>query len=97
MAVVAKRLLRNIIAVLILAAIANGSGEEGSGGDEGSGDVCNVDGSTCPENKCCRDKACEKDGGELHCCTDPSSDPSCANCPTCGKNCSIFFIQSSYE
>ena len=37
---------------------------------EGSGEVCNVEGSTCPEDKCCRDAECgkDKDTEGLKCC-----------------------------
>ena len=57
---------------------------------EGSGDVCNVDGPTCPNDKCCRESNCLKDSPELKCCNDPSKDPDrsnpeCSNCPKCGK------------
>ena len=80
-----QKILNVVMTVLIFGVTSKGINAE----EEGSGDVCNVDGSTCPEDKCCRQDACEKGGGESHCCTDPSSDPSCANCPTCGMNCSI--------
>ena len=73
---------------------------EGSGTDsktsvaieivEGSGDdfsgVCNSEGSACPENTCCRQEQCDKEGNGLSCCEDPDSDPvGCANCPKCGR------------
>ena len=58
---------------------------------EGSGEVCNVEGSTCPDDKCCRDELCgkEKDSEGLKCCDNPTidpdrSNPQCANCPKCG-------------
>ena len=90
MAVSAKIALRSAIAVLLFVVIAKGNEGEGSGdvGNKGKeyGDVCNVDGSTCPDDKCCREAECTKDGGELTCCEDPSSDPTCANCPKCGKS-----------
>lgn len=59
-------------------------------GDEGSGDVCNVDGSTCPNDKCCRQSKCTTEAPELKCCDDPSKDPDrsnpeCSNCPLCSK------------
>ena len=61
---------------------------------EGSGEVCNVEGSTCPPDKCCRDTKCGKDKESegLKCCDDPTKDPDrsnpeCANCPKCGKYC----------
>ena len=57
---------------------------------EGSGDVCNVDGSTCPDDKCCRQSKCDADSPELHCCESGDSDPTCANCPTCSKYFSVF-------
>ena len=59
---------------------------------EGSGEVCNVEGSTCPNDKCCRDTECgkNKDSEGLKCCNDPTRDPErsnpeCANCPKCSK------------
>ena len=63
----------------------------GDNAPAGSGDVCNVDGSTCPQNKCCRDTKCETDAPELKCCDDPTiepdkSNPECSNCPKCGKH-----------
>ena len=54
--------------------------------NEGSGDVCNVDGSTCPDEKCCREDICKTDGHGLICCNDPDDNPvECANCPKCSK------------
>ena len=88
MVVFVKRPQWIIIAVLTLVIITKKCNAKSD--DEGSGDVCNVDGSTCPEDKCCREAACQKDGGELTCCPDPSSDPTCANCPKCGKNYEIL-------
>ena len=52
---------------------------------EGSGDVCNVEGSSCPEGKCCRPDKCKKEASELKCCDDPNSENTCSPCPTCGK------------
>lgn len=52
---------------------------------EGSGDVCQVDGSTCPDEKCCRSETCLKEAPSLQCCDDPSSENSCSPCPTCGN------------
>ena len=64
--------------------------------EEGSSEVCNVEGSTCPSNKCCRDEICgkEKDSEGLKCCGNPTidpdrSNPQCANCPKCSE-CSNF-------
>ena len=58
--------------------------------NEGSGEVCNVEGSTCPADKCCKPSKCERDAPTLKCCNDPteepdSSNPECSNCPLCGK------------
>ena len=58
--------------------------------NEGSGEVCNAEGSTCPDDKCCRPSKCERDVPTLKCCNDPtkepdSSNPECSNCPLCGK------------
>lgn len=55
---------------------------------EGSGDVCNVEGSTCPDpdNTCCRDEQCQKEGGHSKCCSDPSSENNCSPCSVCGKS-----------
>ena len=57
---------------------------DGSGDD--SNDVCNFEGSTCPENICCRQELCDKEGNGVRCCEDPDTDPvGCANCPKCGE------------
>ena len=77
-----------------------GSGDpDGSGDPVGSGDVCNVDGSTCPSDKCCRQDVCTNEGGELRCCKDPTiepdkSDPTCSNCPKCGRSSHYLLILS---
>lgn len=56
-----------------------GSGEDSSG-------VCNSEGSTCPEDTCCSQAQCDKEGNIVRCCDDPDSDPvGCANCPKCGR------------
>ena len=57
---------------------------EGSGDD--SDDVCNSEGSTCPDETCCRQEQCDKEGNGVRCCADPNEDPvGCANCPKCGE------------
>ena len=54
---------------------------------EGSGEVCDVEGSTCPEDKCCRKEICEKGGSGLICCENPDEKPvECAKCPMCGES-----------
>ena len=54
---------------------------------EGSGEVCDVEGSTCPENTCCRTELCKKDGNGLQCCKNPDENPvECAKCPMCGES-----------
>ena len=57
---------------------------------EGSGDVCSVEGSTCPEKKCCRPEKCLKDSPNIKCCDEPSSESNCSPCKTCGKLNAIF-------
>ena len=67
---------------------------------EGSGEVCNVDGSTCPFDKCCLDTQCGVEGGDYNCCEDPKYPgmefskyvvseeglrKKCANCPKCSS------------
>ena len=58
---------------------------------EGSGEgVCTVEGSTCPNDKCCREEKCKEEGLQLRCCNDPERDTDqlnteCSNCPKCSK------------
>ena len=73
-----------IFAALIFALITKVEPEE-------SEDFCNANGIQCPKDKCCREESCLKDGQGFTCCPDPKSDPGCANCPKCSKNCSSFF------
>ena len=57
---------------------------DGSG--DASNEVCNFEGSTCPEDICCRQELCDKEGNGVSCCEDPDTDPvGCANCPKCGE------------
>ena len=54
---------------------------------EGSGEVCNVQGSTCPEDNCCRKEICEKHGKGILCCENPHDNSvECATCPMCGES-----------
>ena len=68
---------------------------------EGSGEVCDVEGSTCPEDKCCSDAVCAQEGENYNCCDDPKHPDmdfsqwvvseegqrmKCANCPKCSKD-----------
>ena len=74
------------VMLLLSATMVVSSRYDDRGEYEASGDVCNVDGSTCPENKCCRDEICKQDGHGLICCNDPDDNPvECANCPKCSK------------
>ena len=60
--------------------------EDLDGSGDVSNDVCNYEGSTCPENICCRQELCDKEGNGIRCCEDPDTDPvGCANCPKCGE------------
>ena len=67
--------------------------QEGSGE---SGEVCNLEGSTCPSDKCCTDSMCENE--QYRCCDIPNGynrqtfvqyiaqqGSDCASCPKCGK------------
>ena len=52
---------------------------------DGAEDICNIEGSTCPAGRCCRDEICEKENKGLICCDDPASEATCSDCPKCGN------------
>ena len=66
---------------------------------EGSGEVCDIEASSCPDDKCCSKKKCDEEGKTVKCCPDhvdfahwivnEGQPLGCSQCPTC---CEYIYI-----
>ena len=69
---------------------------------EGSGEVCDIEASSCPDDKCCSKKKCDEEGKTVKCCPDhvdfahwivnEGQPLGCSQCPTCCEYIYISFL-----